>query len=485
MGRIACVLMILFIGSALRVEGQVTAFSSGLTFRKMLFDYQSQNGGNIASFKDYRHGYEMAYNRTLTKQIMVALPVRYGVIDFPNEDARFLSKRLLSLDVQFQYHFNQPPRKVTPYVFAGLGGAYEWKESTNVQVPAGLGVNIRLTDRAFVNIQSEYRYAFGENRNNLQHGIGFVYMIGKESDSSLFYKKDTDGDGIADEKDLCPELKGIREFAGCPDTDEDSVPDYLDKCVEIKGLKEFDGCPDSDNDGVPDNIDECPKIAGVKSNKGCPESEKKQQELIEDTDGDGVPDSRDKCPGEKGSFEAAGCPDQDLDGVPDDADKCPDAPGLRIYYGCPDTDSDGIDDGRDKCPKVAGTVANEGCPEIRKEDKKTLELAMQAVKFKSGSAILETESNIVLSEIGRIMTRYPDFNMAISGHTDDDGSETANQTLSEQRAKACYDYLIKKGVDAKRMSFQGFGESKPITSNTTKEGKSINRRVEFNLIVRQ
>lgn len=467
-------------------QTQVTAFQNGVTFRKMLFDYQSQNGGNITSFKDYRHGYEIGYNRTLTNQVVFTLPLRYGVIDFPDEDARFLSKRLLSLDVQLQYHFNEMPRKITPYVFGGAGGVYEWNESVNIQIPAGLGINIRLSDRASINIQSEYRYAFGDGRNNLQHGLGFVYMLGKQRDPSALYKKDTDKDGVADEEDLCPEVKGVKEFSGCPDMDDDKIPDYNDKCPEIKGLKEFDGCPDSDGDGVSDNLDECPKMAGSKNNKGCPEtSAQNAQPLIADTDEDGVPDSRDKCPTEKGSFEASGCPDRDQDGVPDTTDKCPDAPGLRIYYGCPDTDGDGIDDGRDKCPKVAGTVANEGCPEIKNEDKRTLELAMQAVKFKSGSAILETESNIVLKEIARIMTKYPDFNMAISGHTDDEGSDSANLLLSQQRAKACYDNLVKTGVDAKRMTYQGFGESKPITSNATKEGKSINRRVEFNLIVRQ
>lgn len=179
-----------------------------------------------------------------------------------------------------------------------------------------------------------------------------------------------------------------------------------------------------------------------------------------------------------------GCPDRDSDGVADFEDKCPDKPGLRIYYGCPDTDGDGIDDSRDKCPDTAGSVASDGCPEIRKEDRKTLEIAMQAVQFQTGSAVLKQESNVVLNQIVDILERYPSFNMTISGHTDNTGSAPANQTLSERRAKTCYDYLVARGIAPDRLSHAGYGESRPISTNETEKGRSLNRRVEFNLVPR-
>ena len=110
---------------------------------------------------------------------------------------------------------------------------------------------------------------------------------------------------------------------------------------------------------------------------------------------------------------------------------------------------------------------------------------MQAVQFQTGSAVLKTESSIVLTQIADIMERYPDFNMTISGHTDNTGSASANQVLSEKRAKACYDFLVKKGVPLVRMSFSGYGESRPISTNENEKGRSLNRRVEFNLLPRQ
>jgi OOP family OmpA-OmpF porin len=294
--------------------------------------------------------------------------------------------------LNFNISSYEPGRKIIPYVLAGLGGVYEKEGEFNLQVPAGLGFYFRLAPNAFINIQSEFRYSFSDNRNNLQHGIGFTYLIGKVTEDEVkpkaeMAKPDSDNDGIPDELDLCPNAFGSKELNGCPDKDGDGVADYLDKCPEVKGLKEFGGCPDSDNDGISDNEDECPKVAGPASNKGCPV--KIEEPIVLDSDGDGVEDSKDKCPKEKGSIASMGCPDTDGDGIPDKEDKCPDKPGLKIYYGCPDTDGDGIDDSRDKCPNIAGTVANEGCPEIKKEDKKTLEVAMQAVQFQTGSAVLK------------------------------------------------------------------------------------------------
>ena len=420
--------------------GQNPQLKSGIVFKKLFLDYQSQNGGSISKFDDYRHGFEIGFQRMLTDKVALNIPLRYGVVDSHLDSINCLKKTIASIDAQFQYQFIEPGRKVIPYVLAGLGGVYEKEGEFNLQVPAGLGFYFRLAPNAFINIQSEFRYSFSDNRNNLQHGIGFTYLIGKVTEDEVkpkpeMAKPDSDNDGIPDELDLCPNAFGSKELNGCPDKDGDGVADYLDKCPEVKGLKEFGGCPDSDNDGISDNEDECPKVAGPASNKGCPV--KIEEPIVLDSDGDGVEDSKDKCPKEKGSIASMGCPDADGDGIPD------------------------------------------------KEDKKTLEVAMQAVQFQTGSAVLKPESSIVLTQIADIMSRYPDFNMTISGHTDNTGSASANQTLSEKRAKSCFDFLIKKGVAAVRMSFAGYGESRPISTNDNEKGRTFNRRVEFNLIPRQ
>ena len=84
---------------------------------------------------------------------------------------------------------------------------------------------------------------------------------------------DTDGDGIADKDDACPEVAGLADLKGCPDTDGDGIADLSDKCPKVKGPKENAGCPwpDTDGDNVLDKDDKCPTVKGTVANNGCPE----------------------------------------------------------------------------------------------------------------------------------------------------------------------------------------------------------------------
>jgi outer membrane protein OmpA-like peptidoglycan-associated protein len=249
------------------------------------------------------------------------------------------------------------------------------------------------------------------------------------------------------------------------------VQDSGDDCPEVPGLREFKGCPDTDGDGIPDSEDECPSIVGVTEYKGCP--------APNDADKDGVLDHDDRCPDQAGTID--GCPDTDKDGIADIDDKCPTIKGLAKYQGCPDTDGDGIDDIADRCPTMAGPADNGGCPPIEKKDKETLDVAMRAVQFEHNSARLKPESNRILNQVADILQRYPDYRIEINGHTDSTGPEDLNKKLSQDRAKSCYDYLVTKGISIKRMSYVGFGESRPIGDNNTLTGRQLNRRVEFNL----
>jgi hypothetical protein len=178
---------------------------------------------------------------------------------------------------------------------------------------------------------------------------------------------DTDKDGVLDKDDKCPNEMGPTENNGCPwpDTDKDGTLDKDDKCPNQIGPAENNGCPwpDTDGDGVLDKDDKCPNEVGPTSNEGCP---KPEPEPEPDTDGDGVLDKDDKCPNEVGPSENGGCPwpDTDKDGVLDKDDKCPTQYGSVGNNGCPwpDTDKDGVLDKDDKCPSQAGPTENGGCP---------------------------------------------------------------------------------------------------------------------------
>jgi len=206
-----------------------------------------------------------------------------------------------------------------------------------------------------------------------------------------------------------------------------------------------------------------------------------------DADGDGVEDARDRCPNLPGLLEGEGCPylDGDRDGVPDDTDECPTLAGPATLNGCPDTDGDGLPDSIDKCPELAGTLAAAGCPEVTEEVKGTLAFVAKAVQFETGSNRLKATSLVKLDTLVVILVDYPYLNLTIAGHTDSRGNDAANLRLSQARAKACYDYLLKQGVPAERMTHTGFGETRPPASNATEAGRRQNRRVAFELLVRQ
>jgi OmpA-OmpF porin, OOP family len=249
---------------------------------------------------------------------------------------------------------------------------------------------------------------------------------------------------------------------------------------------------DRDGDGVVDDDDACPDVAGVKTDdpktNGCPP----------DRDKDGIIDAEDACPDVAGvktdDPKTNGCPsDRDKDGVLDDVDACPDTPGLKTddpkTNGCPDPDrdKDGIANGADACPDVAGPSnpdpKKNGCPQayiaagqIKIRDQ---------VKFATGSAAIVAgrESSDVLDAVQKILADHPEIKkLRIEGHTDSVGAAAMNRTLSQHRAESVMKWLVKHGVDATRLTAQGFGPDKPIDDNSTDEGRHNNRRVEFHLV---
>ena len=232
---------------------------------------------------------------------------------------------------------------------------------------------------------------------------------------------DTDGDGINDDMDKCPNEKGTAKYNGCPvpDTDKDGINDDEDKCPNEAGLAKYNGCPvpDSDKDGINDEMDKCPSEAGPASNNGCPVS------------------------------------DRDKDGINDDEDKCPDVPGVAKNNGCPDV------------------------PEVPAEVSKALAAAGQSIYFSSNISKLASTSTASLNKLVTVMKDYPELKIKIEGNTDN--MEKDADKLSEGRATAVKTYLVSKGISADRIEVSGVGSTMPIGDNTTTAGRTKNRRVEI------
>ncbi|MDR1372603.1 MAG: OmpA family protein [Dysgonamonadaceae bacterium] len=160
----------------------------------------------------------------------------------------------------------------------------------------------------------------------------------------------------------------------------------------------------------------------------------------------------------------------------------PDTPaGVQVdASGCPvDTDGDGIPDHLDRCPKLPGIPANNGCPEIKEEVKTLFKKALNGIQFESGKAVIKKTSYPILDDIVKVMAENPDYNLTVSGHTDNVGKPDKNEVLSENRAQSVKDYLVQHGIEDKRIIPLGFGDSRPVEDNKTPSGRAKNRRVDF------
>lgn len=166
--------------------------------------------------------------------------------------------------------------------------------------------------------------------------------------------------------------------------------------------------------------------------------------------------------------------DSDGDGVIDPNDKCPDTPaGAAVdANGCElDSDGDGVVDRLDKCPGTpAGIKVDANGCEIE-------EIVLRGVTFDTDKATLKPTSIAILDGIVDLLRKRPDAKVELRGHTDSVGRDSYNQKLSERRAQAVVDYLASKGIPAANLSARGLGETQPIASNDTPEGREQNRRV--------
>ncbi len=147
-----------------------------------------------------------------------------------------------------------------------------------------------------------------------------------------------------------------------------------------------------------------------------------------------------------------------------------------------DRDKDGVPDSSDRCPDVPGPVENFGCPypEPTPPVQTPERFEFQGkVQFDWDSYVIRTGEQDALDVVAKTILAHKDYKVKIDGHASSEGTEDHNDVLSRNRADAVAVYLVSKGVSVENISTQGFGESVPVASNATEQGRQANRRVEF------
>ena len=177
--------------------------------------------------------------------------------------------------------------------------------------------------------------------------------------------------------------------------------------------------------------------------------------------------------------------------MPDTEDRCvnqaEDRDGYEDGDGCPelDDDGDGFADGVDRCPRQPETINafrdDDGCPDERPAYvfSPDTPVVLHTVEFEPGSDALLAASGAVLDEVVVSLEAQPEVRVRVEGHTDDVGDDDVNLQLSQRRALAVVNYLVTMGIDRARLSYEGYGETRPLLRNESPENRARNRRVEF------
>lgn len=415
---------------SLSVMGQDTASIKGssIAFKMGLFNFKKTPVTDNASELAIQGG--LQYFKGITKHLDLMMNLDFTSLKYPFYTSSKIgiakkNEMYTALDASLNYKLLTDENKLVPYISAGLGIASINNSYYTAYAPVGVGIQIKAKQGSFINILSTYRAeASALTKIHYNHSISYSLPLKLRERRPVMIPPapvvaDNDDDGVVGSEDDCPNASGLSKYHGCP-------------------------VPDTDTDGINDENDKCPTAEGLVKYKGCP------------------------------------IPDVDKDGINDEADQCPDAKGLSRYEGCPipDTDKDGVNDEEDKCPSIPGIMGNNGCADLQP----LMNEISSQLKFESGKVNLSKRIYIGVDSLVVLMQNNANLTLIITGHTDNTGTLKINEKLSLQRAMVVSNYLIKKGIDKKRISQKGFADTRPIADNKTLKGRAQNRRVDIEVV---
>jgi len=400
-----------------------------------------------------------------------------------------------------------------PYFFGGVGEMYfnndkapsvpspsETKKNGWTTIfPVGAGFEVALSDALLLDFNGGYTFTLSDDLNGYNNldapntkqnydgyymfGIGLIFVNGAGS-------SDKDGDGLTKSQE-----KEIGTDPNNPDSDGDGLNDG----EEFKTYFTNPLNPDSDGDGLKDgqevrNYKTDPNKADTDGDEladGDEINTYKTDPLIKDTDQDKLSDGEEVLRVKTDPLN----PDTDSDTLTDGDE-------VNLYKTDPlnpDTDGDGLKDGEEvnmyrtdplNPDTDGGTVSdfievNRGTNPLNPDDdvvKIDAPIVLEGITFETGKSDITPESAVVLQGALKTMQTYADIIVQISGYTDDVGSATSNQVLSQKRADSVRFWLISNGIQPDRIIAKGYGEEYPRVPNDTPENRRMNRRIEFKRI---
>ena len=379
---------------------------------------------------------KLSLSRYIFNNFSIGLSFTENDVSVANEELYYYS-----VDGILKYNVMQESKvfglNTNPYLYAGYGlsnfGNSDislGSKNTSYGPTFGAGIDFQVSKNIALNTGVSYKTLNEKNAySNLQHVVGIKFNFGKG---------DSDGDGVPDKKDSCPDHPGLIELNGCPDSDGDGVIDDMDLCPNIYGSISMKGCQDSDGDGISDINDPCPKKAGI-NGSACP-----------DSDGDGLDDNIDNCPNEFGPSSNGGCKlsDMDNDGIPNTDDMCPNEAGLPLLRGCP------------TIPNLLSDFLD----------------SYSEFFFDFDSYLLNQKQKENILDLSKILNVYNYIKIGIDGHASIEGESDYNLLLSNKRSSSIKDYLTQNGINESRIKINSYGEERPAYSNTPISERIKNRR---------
>ncbi|MBX2991810.1 MAG: OmpA family protein [Bacteroidetes bacterium] len=386
-----------------------------------------------------------------------------------------------------------------PYVYAGIGGAAYLRQDRfdnhipdggdrikrTLHIPVGFGFEIPMSQNVSfaidlgARIMDDYTDDWKGNsiiEQSTRPGIadwyptgrlGFNFYFGKNDDDddpdndgltnteerrygTNPYNADSDGDGLKDGEEIFRHNTNPLKW----DTDGDGLSDG----DEVLKYKTFPNRTDSDEDGLNDGHE----VLKYETNP-----------LKPDTDGDGLTDGDEVLKYGTDPLKA------DTDG-----DSLSDGDEILRYRTDPrnkDTDGGGVDDGTEVKRGTNPLDKSDDFPVQKRELKAEVGQAvvLEGIVFQTGKATITPVSEDILTLALNTLRQHPDMTVEIRGHTDNTGSRSLNDGLSQRRADAVRLWLLNRGIAANRITATGFGQDYPIDTNLTAEGRQRNRRIEF------